>query len=94
MNGIDITCDCYPYFAFSTRIGATTYVMRCMAVIIVDYDACQLDGRQILRPAVRPGDLCRDAEIFRVFNRLLRDGSEGYPHGISLIRVDAGEAMD
>ena len=25
MNGIDVACDCYPYFAFSTRIGATTY---------------------------------------------------------------------
>ncbi len=24
-NGLDIACDCYPYFAFSTRIGETTY---------------------------------------------------------------------
>lgn len=25
MNGLDITIDCYPYFAFSTRLGTPTY---------------------------------------------------------------------
>ena len=25
LNGLDITMDCYPYFAFSTRIGTPTY---------------------------------------------------------------------
>lgn len=24
-NGLDVVCDCYPYYAFSTRIGETTY---------------------------------------------------------------------
>jgi len=25
MNGLDVSCDCYPYSAFSTSIGSTTY---------------------------------------------------------------------
>lgn len=25
LEGMDISCDCYPYYAFSTRIGETTY---------------------------------------------------------------------
>ena len=25
MNGVDIQCDCYPYYAFSTMVGSTTY---------------------------------------------------------------------
>lgn len=42
MNGMDITCDCYPYFAFSTRIGATTYDDGWLERYHCDYDACQL----------------------------------------------------
>lgn len=48
-----------------------------------DYDACQLMEGKLQRPAVYARDLCRDAQRFSgVFNRLLRDGSEGYPYGI------------
>lgn len=25
LNGLDVSCDCYPYYAFSTTIGSTTY---------------------------------------------------------------------
>lgn len=25
MNGLDVMCDCYPYYAFSTHLGSTTY---------------------------------------------------------------------
>ncbi|MEA5152249.1 MAG: amidohydrolase family protein [Oscillospiraceae bacterium] len=25
MNGLDVSCDCYPYYAFSTTLGSTTY---------------------------------------------------------------------
>lgn len=25
MNGLDVSCDCYPYYAFSTSLGSTTY---------------------------------------------------------------------
>lgn len=25
MNGLDVSCDCYPYYAFSTHLGSTTY---------------------------------------------------------------------
>lgn len=24
-NGLDVSCDCYPYYAFSTHLGSTTY---------------------------------------------------------------------
>ena len=42
MNGIDVACDCYPYFAFSTRIGATTYDDGWLERYHCDYSACQL----------------------------------------------------
>ena len=41
-NGLDIACDCYPYFAFSTRIGATTYDEGWLERYHCDYSACQL----------------------------------------------------
>lgn len=25
LNGLDVSCDCYPYYAFSTHLGSTTY---------------------------------------------------------------------
>lgn len=40
--GLDIACDCYPYFAFSTRIGTTTYDDGWLARYHCDYSACQL----------------------------------------------------
>ena len=42
MNGLDVLCDCYPYFAFSTRIGATTYDDGWLERYHCDYSACQL----------------------------------------------------
>ncbi len=41
-NGLDITCDCYPYFAFSTRIGETTYDDGWLERYGCDYSACML----------------------------------------------------
>ncbi|MCD8224454.1 MAG: amidohydrolase family protein [Clostridiales bacterium] len=41
-NGLDIACDCYPYFAFSTRIGTTTYDDGWLERYHCDYSACQL----------------------------------------------------
>ena len=41
-NGLDIACDCYPYFAFSTRIGETTYDEGWLERYQCDYSACQL----------------------------------------------------
>lgn len=41
-NGLNIACDCYPYFAFSTRIGATTYDDGWLERYHCDYSACQL----------------------------------------------------
>lgn len=36
-NGIDMMCDCYPYDAFSTEIGATTYDAENFAAYQSDY---------------------------------------------------------
>lgn len=36
-NGIDMMCDCYPYDAFSTDIGATTYDAENFAAYQSDY---------------------------------------------------------
>ena len=36
-NGIDLMCDCYPYDAFSTEIGATTYDAQNFAAYRSDY---------------------------------------------------------
>lgn len=41
-NGLDILCDCYPYFAFSTRIGETTYDDGWLDRYHCDYDVCML----------------------------------------------------
>lgn len=42
MNGLDVACDCYPYFAFSTRIGETTYDDGWLERYRCDYSACML----------------------------------------------------
>lgn len=42
LNGLDIACDCYPYFAFSTRIGETTYDDGWLERYHCDYSACML----------------------------------------------------
>lgn len=38
--GLDVTCDCYPYEAFSTGIGETTYDAGWLERYGCDYDAC------------------------------------------------------
>ena len=42
MNGLDVACDCYPYYAFSTTIGATTYDEGWMERYGCDYSAVEL----------------------------------------------------
>ena len=37
-EGVDLMCDCYPYEAFSTEIGATTYDAENFAAYRSDYD--------------------------------------------------------
>ena len=39
-RGLDIACDCYPYTAFSTRIGETTYDDGWLERYHCDYGAC------------------------------------------------------
>ena len=40
-NGLDITLDCYPYFAFSTRIGTPTYDPGWLDRYHCDYDVLE-----------------------------------------------------
>ncbi len=42
LNGLDVTCDCYPYYAFSTAIGSTTYDEGWRQRYHCDYDVVQL----------------------------------------------------
>lgn len=42
MNGLDVACDCYPYYAFSTAIGSATYDEGWLARYQCDYDAVEM----------------------------------------------------
>ena len=41
LNGLDIAMDCYPYFAFSTRIGTPTYDPGWLDRYSADYDVLE-----------------------------------------------------
>ena len=41
MNGLDVMMDCYPYFAFSTKVGTTTYDPGWLERYHCDYDALE-----------------------------------------------------
>lgn len=41
MNGVDVQCDCYPYYAFSTMVGSTTYDDGWLERYHCDYDALE-----------------------------------------------------
>lgn len=41
-NGLDVVCDCYPYYAFSTRIGETTYDDGFLERYNADYDCVEI----------------------------------------------------
>ena len=41
MNGLDVMMDCYPYFAFSTKVGTTTYDPGWLEPYHCDYDALE-----------------------------------------------------
>ncbi len=42
MNGLDVNCDCYPYYAFSTHLGSTTYDEGWLNRYHCDYDVVEL----------------------------------------------------
>ncbi len=41
-NGLDVSCDCYPYYAFSTHLGSTTYDEGWMDRYHCGYDVVEL----------------------------------------------------
>lgn len=42
LNGVRATCDCYPYYAFSTSIGSTTYDDGWLERYHCDYDVVEI----------------------------------------------------
>lgn len=42
MDGLDVSCDCYPYYAFSTHLGSTTYDEGWLERYHCDYDVVEL----------------------------------------------------
>ena len=42
MNGLRVSCDCYPYYAFSTALGSTTYDEGWLERYHCDYDVIEL----------------------------------------------------
>ena len=42
MNGLDVSCDCYPYYAYSTSLGSTTYDDGWMNRYSCGYDVIEL----------------------------------------------------
>lgn len=42
LRGLDVSCDCYPYYAFSTQIGETTYDDGWMERYNCGYDVIEL----------------------------------------------------
>ncbi len=46
LQGLDVSCDCYPYYAFSTTIGSTTYDDGWLDRYHCDYDVVEFcEGR-------------------------------------------------
>ena len=59
MNGLRVSCDCYPYYAFSTAIGSTTYDEGWLERYHCSYDVVELcEGRYKGRRCTR-GDFLR-----------------------------------
>ena len=42
MNGMDVSCDCYPYYAYSTYLGSTSYDDGWLDRYHCDYDVLEL----------------------------------------------------
>ena len=54
LNGLDVALDCYPYFAFSTRIGTPTYDPGWLDRYSADYDVLEYcEGKYKGRRATR-----------------------------------------
>ena len=72
-NGMDIAADCYPYYAFSTSIGASTYDDGWMERYGCSYDAVEMcEGKY-------KGRRCTE----EIFNEMRRD----HPSALTVCRV-------
>lgn len=75
-EGLDIACDCYPYTAFSTGIGETTYDDGWLARYGCDYSACvPAEGKYKNIPctAARFAELRREAPDCITVCNVMRD---------------------
>ncbi|WP_312812723.1 amidohydrolase family protein [Sedimentibacter sp.] len=79
-NGLDITNDCYPYYAFSTRIGETTYDGDFLKRYKADYSCIEIcEGKY-------KGQRCNE-EIFNELRKL-------YPKTLTVCHVMKKEDVD
>ena len=79
-DGLDIACDCYPYTAFSTRIGETTYDDGWLDRYACTYSACvPASGKYRGQPCTR-----------ETFEELRRDD----PECITVCYVMRGEDVE
>lgn len=79
-KGLDISSDCYPYYAFSTSIGGTTYDDGFLERYNINYDAIEIaEGKY-------KGRRCTE----KLFNELRTN----YPQTITIGHVMEGEDVD
>jgi len=82
-EGIDMMCDCYPYDAFSTQIGATTYDSENFEAYRSDYSHILLcDGPYA-------GQRCNE----RIFEEMRRDRPETMTVGYFMRQSDVDMAL-
>ena len=80
MNGLDVSCDCYPYDAFSTSIGSATYEDGWMERYGCSYDAVELcEGKY-------KGQRCTEA----IFNEV----RSGHPECLTVCYVMREDDVD
>ena len=79
-NGLRLHCDCYPYYAFSTRIGETTYDEGFLERYRTDYSVVELcEGKYRGRSCTK-----------EIFDELRRDA----PLTLTVCRVMLPEEID
>lgn len=80
VQGIDVGCDCYPYNAFSTKIGETTYDEGFIERYQTDYDSIEIAEGEY------KGQRC-SKELFLKLRR-------NYPELITIAHVMKEEEVD
>lgn len=84
MNGLRVTCDCYPYYAFCTGIGETTYDDGFLERYHTDYSAIEMcEGKY-------KGQRCTK----EIFDEMRRDDPEALTVCYVMKKEDVDMAFD